>query len=310
MLNQYVTRGLLIFKNDTDWNLLPVIILAHPLLICRSPLRLAILAAQAIMVIRLWAICELLVVFFLANTDFDADNNTRKMPCFLILVYALEVAAVVACSILAVGATQGTSQPAPLGCGLDAQLPILKQYASGTWIAPVCFELIVLILTVVKLFPPLPPRFRVLGKMNVNVMKGLSIATRVRNPTLDMLARDSLNYFIFTFIFTLANPVIYETSFAAHYQSILLELGTQLPQVSRMINIRFHPTPTVQDGPGDSINRVSSDVVFAENCTYEEGQSGGRVSEVRRMSVSQPFRDGNFKERENQMDEFEMINTP
>jgi hypothetical protein len=90
-----------------------------------------------------------------------------------------------------------------------------------------------------------------------------------------------------------------------------MELGTQLPQVSRMIiNIRSHPTPTVRDGPGDSINLVSSDVVFAENSAYDEGQSGGGVSEVRRMSISQPFRDGNFKERESQMNEFKMINTP
>lgn len=92
---------------------------------------------------------------------------------------------------------------------------------------------------------------------------------------------------------------------------LLMELGAQLPQVSRMIiNIRSLPIPTLRDGPGDSINLVSSDVVFAENSAYDEGQSGGGISEVRRMSVSQPFRDGSFKERESQMDEFEMINTP
>jgi hypothetical protein len=65
---------------------------------------------------------------------------------------------------------------------------------------------------------------------------------------------------------------------------LLMELGTQLPQVSRMIiNIRSLPTPTLRDGPGDSINLVSSDVVFAENSAYDEGQSGGGISEVRRM---------------------------
>ncbi|KAF7352403.1 hypothetical protein MVEN_01204600 [Mycena venus] len=180
ILNRYITRGLLILQFIAGdypgtsarfceiygyWQVIPP--------------RLAILAAQAIMVIRLWAIY----------------NNTRNMLYFLILVYALEVGAVIGCMTLAVEYTQGTSQPAPLGCGLDALSPLLKSYASGTWIAPVCFELIVLALTVVKLFPPLPPRFRFFGGMNVNVMKGLSIATRMRNPTLDMLARDSLIYF-------------------------------------------------------------------------------------------------------------------
>ncbi|KAJ7797343.1 hypothetical protein B0H14DRAFT_3493909 [Mycena olivaceomarginata] len=68
MLNRYVTRGLLILE------FMPVIILAHPLAFVKYMVigKSSILAAQAIMVIRLWAIY----------------NNTRKMLCFLILAYA------------------------------------------------------------------------------------------------------------------------------------------------------------------------------------------------------------------------------
>ncbi|KAF8214033.1 hypothetical protein K438DRAFT_1802756 [Mycena galopus ATCC 62051] len=296
MFNRYITQGLLLLQFIAGdypgtsagfcqvygyWQVFPP--------------RLAILGAQALMVIRLWAIY----------------NNTKKMFYFLVLLYAVEVAAVVTCAALAVGSTQGTSQPVPLSCGLDPLGPLLKQYASGTWIAPVCFELIILVLTAVKLFPPLPPRFRPFGEANVNFMKGLSIVSRVRNPTLDMLARDSLVYFAFTFTFTLANAVMYETSFAAYYRSILLGPTAAISciAVSRMIiNIRSLPAPNFSEGPSQSINLISSDVVFAENSAYGEQESG--ISEVR-LGVGQPFRGRvTGKERESEIGEFEMIETP
>ncbi|KAJ7068726.1 hypothetical protein C8F01DRAFT_1119119 [Mycena amicta] len=170
------------------------------------PARLAILVAQAVMVIRLWAIY----------------NNSKPMLHVLLALYISEVAAVVTCSALASIETQGASQPSPLGCGLEPRSPMLKNYASGTWIAPVCFEFIILVLTLVKIIPP--PSFPFLGR--ANVFKGLSIAARnSRNPTLDILARDSIIYFAFVFTFTLTNAVLYELSFAAFYRAILLGYG-------------------------------------------------------------------------------------
>ncbi|KAK7013149.1 hypothetical protein R3P38DRAFT_1523791 [Favolaschia claudopus] len=184
MLNRYIVRGLLILQLIAGnypgtsprfcqiygyWQIIPP--------------RLAIIVAQAIMVIRLWAIY----------------NNSRKMLLFLVVVYTAEVVAIVTCSVLAVRYTQGVAQPPPLSCGLEALNPDLRQYASATWIAPVGFELIVVVLTVVKLFPPLPPQFKFLDKINLSVLRSLSIATPARNPTLDLLARDSLIYFAFTF---------------------------------------------------------------------------------------------------------------
>ncbi|KAJ7167660.1 hypothetical protein C8R46DRAFT_1093724 [Mycena filopes] len=286
LFNQYITRGLLIlqwvvggYPGTSErfcqiyayWQIIPP--------------RLAILTAQAIMIIRLWAIY----------------NNSRKMLFTLVILYILEVTAVVICMALATVNTEGSSQPRPLSCGLDALSPLLRNYASGTWIAPVCFELVILLITLVKIFPPLPSHF--LGK--ANIMKGLSIATRERNPTLDMLARDSIIYFAFIFTFTLANAVIYETSFSSYYHSILLGPTSAISciAVSRMIiNIRSIPAPITSP----SMNMIkSSDVLFAENSAYNGRESG--VSEVRRSSASRTLRGRvTGKERE-EMDEFEMV---
>ncbi|KAJ7126445.1 hypothetical protein C8R43DRAFT_1029017 [Mycena crocata] len=288
-LNRYVTRGLLI-----------LVFLAggYPGMseeVCRIygswqviPARLAILAAQAIMVIRLWAIY----------------NNSRPMLLMLIVLYLLEVAAVVTCSVLASIATQGSSQPPPLGCGLDARTPLLKQYASGTWIAPVCFELIILVITLVKVFPPIPSRF--LGR--ANFLKGLSIATRVRNPTLNMLARDSIIYFAFIFTFTLANAIIYELDFSAHYRSILLGPTSAISciAVSRMIiNIRSLPAPNLTDGD-PSMNIIGSNVIFADNSECNPEVSS--VSQVPRSSTSRTLI-GRVRGKERE-DGFEMVSTP
>ncbi|KAJ7044800.1 hypothetical protein C8F04DRAFT_1250055 [Mycena alexandri] len=285
MFNRYITRGLLILQYIVGgypgtserfceiyayWQVIPP--------------RLAILAAQAIMIIRLWAIY----------------NNSRKMLCTLIVLYVLEVAAVVLCMAVATVNTQGASQPRPLGCGLEPLSPMLREYASGTWIAPVCFELVTLLMTLVKVFPPLPSHF--LGK--ANIMKGLSITTRERNPTLNMLARDSIIYFAFIFTFTLANAVIYETSFSSYYRSILLGPTSAISciAVSRMIiNIRSLPAPNLGEGP--SMNMIRSDVMFAGNSAL----SG--ISEVRRSSGTPTLRGRvTGKERE-EMGDFEMICT-
>ncbi|KAF7355725.1 hypothetical protein MSAN_01490400 [Mycena sanguinolenta] len=323
MFNRYITRGLLILQFIAGgypgttagfcqvygyWQVFPA--------------RLAILGAQAIMVIRLWAIY----------------NNARNMLSFLAALYTLEVAAVVTCSAMAVETTQGASQPAPLSCGLEPLSPMLRQYASGTWIAPVCFELIIVVLTVAKLLPPLPPQYRILEMMDGNFLKGLSSHPSVRNPTLDILARDSLIYFAFAFsefllasplnqtnegyvAFTLANAVLYETSFAAYYRSILLGPTAAISciAVSRMIiNIRSLPAPNfAAEGAAGSFNFVSSDVVFAENSAYvydSEPELNG-VSEVQRLGLvvgqNQPFRARvSGKEQDSEIGEFEIIHTP
>ncbi|KAJ6561540.1 hypothetical protein DFH09DRAFT_1316119 [Mycena vulgaris] len=262
------------------YNILPVVILGHlnpcpcifqvvlrlprTLHSCRIygywqviPPRLAILAAQAVMVIRLWAIY----------------NNSRPMLYVLVTLFTLEVAAVVACMTMATLVTQGTSQLAPLSCGLDALSPLLREYASGTWIAPVCFELVILMITLVKIFPPLPA----LVVRRLSFTKGFGVATRERNPTLDMLARDSIIYF--AFIFTPHPP----------------------SHVSRMIiNIRSLPAPNLT-------HPTSASISFEENAEYNQELSG--VSEVRRSSVTRTL-SGRVSGKDREADDYEMIATP
>lgn len=206
------------------------------------------------MIIRLWAIY----------------NNSRQMLYLLVSIYTLEVAAMVTCMVLAVSVTQGASQPAPLSCALDALSPYLRQYAGGTWLAPVCFEFIILIITLVKIFPPPAWLTRRID------LKGYGVTSRQRNPTLDMLARDSIIYFTFIFTFSLANYVIYILDFAAYYRSILLGPTSAISciAVSRMIiNIRSIPPPILSHSP------ASSNVIFAENSDYYGTEATG-VSEV------------------------------
>nr|GAT58497.1 predicted protein [Mycena chlorophos] len=231
ILNRYVVRALLILQfivGDMpgtsagfcaiygSWQIIPT--------------RLAILVAQALMVIRLWAIY----------------NNSKCMFHFLLGIYMLEVAAVVTCATLASIDTQGASQPSPLGCGLEERSSMLKNYASGTWIAPVCFELIILLLTLVKIVP-LPSWISRLfnGYTFVNDRPS-------RNATLDILARDSLIYFTFIFTFTFTNLMLYEYSFSAFYRSILLGPTSAISciAVSQMIiNIRSLPRPLNDTAP-------------------------------------------------------------
>ncbi|KAJ7302248.1 hypothetical protein DFH08DRAFT_905544 [Mycena albidolilacea] len=181
------------------------------------PLRLAILAAQALVVIRVWAIY----------------NNSRRMFWFLTTLYAVEVAAVTICVVVATIDTQGVAQPAPLSCGLHSRSGyLLQRYASATWIAPVCFEFVMLVITLAKVLP----RWTWGGKAGLLGSGG--------NPTLDILARDSLVYFGFIFTFSLTNAIIYELSFSSHYHAILLGPTSAISciAVSRMmINIRALP---------------------------------------------------------------------
>ncbi|KAJ7437091.1 hypothetical protein B0H11DRAFT_2108443 [Mycena galericulata] len=236
MLNRYIARGLLFSFSCQIYAYWQAI-----------PPRLAILAAQAVMVIRLWAICAV-----------------QTMLQLLLFLFALEVTAVVTCMTLATMDTQGSSEPHPLSCELDALSPMIQQYASGTWIAPVCFELIILIITLVKIFPPLPFRF-------FKRVRSMKVATRERNPTLNLLARDSIIYFAFIFTFTLANAIIYELDFSAYYHSLLLGPTSAISciAVSRMIiNIRSLPAPDFKGAA--SVNMVGSAVVFADNSQNED----------------------------------------
>ncbi|KAF7332561.1 hypothetical protein MKEN_00138800 [Mycena kentingensis (nom. inval.)] len=174
------------------------------------PLRLAILAAQGLVVIRVWAIY----------------NNSREMLYLLSTLFTVEFLAVAACVVVATIDQQGVAQPAPLSCGLKSKSGYLAaDFASGTWIAPVCFEFVLIVITLFKLIP----------------RWSFGSGQFFGNKTLDVLARDSLVYFLFIFTFTLANALIYEINFTAYYHSLLLGPTSAISciAVSRMmINIR------------------------------------------------------------------------
>ncbi|KAK6987666.1 hypothetical protein R3P38DRAFT_2574655 [Favolaschia claudopus] len=229
MLNRYVIRSMLvalwILADYPDTSAEFCRIYAYWQMI---PLRLAILAAQALVVIRVWAIY----------------NNSRRMFWLLSFLFAVEVGVVAAFIIVATSDTQGIAQPAPLSCGLSSFSGyLLPRYATGTWIAPVAFEFIMIVITLFKLIP----RWTWGRKAGLLGSGG--------NATLDILARDSLIYFLLIFSFSLTNAVIYGRSFSAHYRGILLGPTSAVSciAVSRMmINIRsaassssiHHPSTT------------------------------------------------------------------
>ncbi|KAJ7677053.1 hypothetical protein DFH06DRAFT_1317645 [Mycena polygramma] len=256
MLNRYVIRAVLVYV-PCLW-----ILADYPgtsVEFCRVysywqmiPLRLAILAAQALVVIRVWAIY----------------NNSRRMFWILSILYfcaitvppsfirpdrcgIVEVLAVALCVLIATADTQGVAQPPPLSCGLVSRSGyLLKRYASGTWcvslsfdtsspidtamrIAPVCFEFIMVLITVAKLIP------------RWTWTRAGGLLGSGGNSTLDVLARDSLIYFGFIFSFSLTNALIYEFSFNAYYHGVLLGPTSAISciAVSRMmINIRNVPS--------------------------------------------------------------------
>ncbi|KAJ6475610.1 hypothetical protein C8R45DRAFT_1010446 [Mycena sanguinolenta] len=212
------------------------------------PLRLAILAAQALVVMRVWAIY----------------NNSRRMFWVLVALYTLEVAAVAMCIAVATIDTQGAAQPAPLSCALVSRSGyLLKRYASATWIAPVCFEFVMVVLTLARILP----RWTWGGKGGFLGSGG--------NPTLDILARDSLIYFGFIFTFSLTNAIIYELSFSAHYRSILLGPTSAISciAVSRMmINIRS--VPSLQQPMMTTDPYPRADLSFVEAATVDYDRAG------------------------------------
>ncbi|KAF7291226.1 hypothetical protein MIND_01266200 [Mycena indigotica] len=201
------------------------------------PLRLAILAAQALVVIRVWAIY----------------NNSRLMFWVLSILFGCECLAVGAAIIVATSYQQGVAQPAPLSCALKSlNKHLVKQYASATWIAPVVFEFIMVLITLFKILPRWSFQSRRSSKY-FGSGSGLSfLGVRLGsggNQTLDVLARDSLVYFLLIFTFTLANAIIYESNFSAYWHSLLLGPTSAISciAVSRMmINIRSVPSSTSQ----------------------------------------------------------------
>ncbi|KAJ6558689.1 hypothetical protein B0H10DRAFT_2120582 [Mycena sp. CBHHK59/15] len=99
------------------------------------PLPIAILVAQALIVIRLWAIYE----------------KSRRMFWCLISLYTLEVVVVVMSMVVAIIDTHGVAQLEPLTCGLISRSGhLLPRFASVIWIAPACFEFIILVITLAK----------------------------------------------------------------------------------------------------------------------------------------------------------------
>ncbi|KAF7368444.1 hypothetical protein MVEN_00167400 [Mycena venus] len=202
------------------------------------PLRLAILAAQALVVIRVWAIY----------------NNSWLIFWVRAILYTFEVVGVTLCVVVATLDTEAAVQPAPLGCGLVSRSGnLLSRYATAIWFAPICFEFIIIVLTVAKLFPQWEwgGKGRLLGSAG--------------NPTVDVLARDSLIYFGFIFTCTLITAIMDAFTFSHPYHSILLGpmAAVSCIAVSRMmINIGT---------PLDKLTSAGamSDLLFAEHTPHE-----------------------------------------
>ncbi|KAJ7850372.1 hypothetical protein B0H13DRAFT_2674475 [Mycena leptocephala] len=233
MLNRYIIRVVLvclwILTNDLGASPEFCRIYSYWQMI---PLRLAILTTQALVAIRVWAIY----------------NNSRRMFWVLAILYCVEVLAITMCLVVAINDSQGIAQPAPLGCALfSLSGEFLFRYSSGLWFSPVCFEFIVVLITVAKLFP----QWRWGGKSGLLGSGG--------NPTLDVLARDSLVYFVLIFTCTLMTAIGYEVSYSATYRSFLMGPTSAISciAVSRMmINIGSvqssqHDHPSSADAMSD-----------------------------------------------------------
>ncbi|KAJ7889415.1 hypothetical protein B0H13DRAFT_2341536 [Mycena leptocephala] len=200
------------------------------------PLRLAILAAQALVVIRVWALY----------------NNSRLIFWVLTILYTLEVVGVTLCLVVATLDTEAAAQPAPLSCGLVSRSGnLLTRYPTAIWFAPICFEFIIIVLTVAKLFP----QWEWGGKGRLFGSGG--------NTTIDVLARDSLIYFGFIFTCTLTTAIMDALTFP--YHSILLTptAAVSCIAVSRMtINIGASLDNPTSAG-------AMSDLLFAEHTSHE-----------------------------------------
>ncbi|KAJ7934821.1 hypothetical protein B0H13DRAFT_2305281 [Mycena leptocephala] len=172
------------------------------------PLALAILVTQALIVIRVWVIY----------------HNSRQMFWCLTFLYTLEVVAVVIC--VSVTTVDTKAQPEHITCAFISRSDdLLQKYASGIWVAPVCFEFIILLITLAKV-----------------VRRDAGVLGSGYPPTLKILARDSVVYFAFIFAFTLANAIIYSLESTRYYRSILLGPTSTIPsKVSRMMLNRRPP---------------------------------------------------------------------
>ncbi|KAJ7616022.1 hypothetical protein FB45DRAFT_236366 [Roridomyces roridus] len=249
------------------------------------PLRLAILAAQALVVIRVWAIY----------------NNSRRMLYVLSTLYFLEVAFVSICIAIATADTQGVAQPYPLSCALNSMSGyLLQRYASGTWIAPVVFEFLMMLITLAKL----APRWRWTTSDGAGKRTRRGVLGTGGNATLDVLARDSLVYFAFIFGFSLTNFVIYETSFGAYYHTVLLGPTSAVSCIAvsqMMINMRSLPIPggsgaTDSDNGGSNPEDMRLSVSFAEYYSrsrttrhgVEAEEEGRRLPEYAGVPLASP----------------------
>nr|GAT44824.1 predicted protein [Mycena chlorophos] len=254
------------------------------------PLRLAILAAQALVVIRVWAIY----------------NNSRPMFYVLSLLYGGEFLAVAASIVVATSDTVGEAQPSPLSCGLDSKSGyLLERYASATWLAPVAFEFIMILITLYKLVPRWSFRGRRLRTGSGTRSNGFIGSTPSSqaffggvlgsggNVTVDILARDSFIYFLFIFTFSLINAILYEQNFHLDYHTILLGPTSAVSciAVSRMmINIR--------SAPGVSVNQESDVVMslsgtFLRNTTTQTNPGDGTGSKQGYGYGKYPYRTSN-----------------
>ncbi|KAJ7133946.1 hypothetical protein C8R43DRAFT_642090 [Mycena crocata] len=82
------------------------------------------------------------------------------------------------------------AQPVPLSCGLKSMSGhLLKEYASGTWIAPLCFGFIMLIIILAKLAPRWtwvwcdPPRSPTSPSNSGSSRRGTGVLGRLGNVT-------------------------------------------------------------------------------------------------------------------------------
>ncbi|KAJ6576298.1 hypothetical protein B0H10DRAFT_941121 [Mycena sp. CBHHK59/15] len=94
--------------------------------------------------------------------------------------------------------TRGADQQV---CSFVSHDDLLQRYASGFSLAPVVFEFVVCLITLVKLGP-----------------RDWATFPRI----LKVLAQDYAVYFIFIFALTLANAIIYSFEIAKYYRPILL----------------------------------------------------------------------------------------
>ncbi|KAJ7212572.1 hypothetical protein GGX14DRAFT_542550 [Mycena pura] len=258
------------------------------------PLRLAILAAQALVVIRVWAIYDNSRRMFWILTTLYTRASPSLLSCTALADAAppVELVTLAACVLVATADTQGVAQPAPLSCGLDSRSGfLLRRFASGTWIAPVCFEftladarnaVIMVLITLAKLVPRWSWRARGPwddGDGSSGKGKGpLRMWGSGGNATLDVLARDSLVYFLFIFTFTLANTIIYERDFSAHYHALLLGPTSAISciAVSRMmINIRAPAAGLGTRGDETGAGAGATEWAFAD-LSFAESYGGGR----------------------------------